>query len=844
MNIIKYILSILLLSNIIITQNYNFHNWHGLSTSTSDNLDALHLNPAGLGIKRSKISGFAIKETLDDEDNISGNYFVSLATRYPIGFAIENYYDGDFHTSVGYGTEIYNNIYLGASYHTNDKYTLGILLRPSNVFSIGFTKHEQNNSDTTYSTGSFAIRPFEMITSNSNFINNSNLTLGYEKTYNTDDEELFLKEKSFISFSIVEGVDLSMSKYDIEETINELVTESDGYKLNLSFNIGSTQISLSNHNKRNNNIKSFSIVDYSQKLQNLNDLKHKTSQNLNYIEIDLNGLFIEEKPTINPFTIDIDIVPFISTPSKGKQLKQWIDYIDKLSEDANVDGLIIKLGSVQAGLAKKREMHKALTRFKNSNKKIIVYSENYISGSDYYLVSIADEIYTHRMSGVDLKGLNMEMTFMRGLLDTLSIVPEVIRVSPYKTAGDTFLNKKSSDEMKENYSELIDDLYNVYVKDISNARGWSIENTLNIINNGPYFSSLNAIENGLITDVMFPDQFDKYVESLNDKKISINKSSNSYFLDDYTYQWKKEEKPEIAVIYAVGGIMSGKSNPGPAGSSIMGDKTINNAIKKAREDENIKAIVLRIDSGGGSALASDMMWREVYKTTVEDTSNIKPFIVSMSDVAASGGYYIACQADTILAEENTITGSIGVIGVRLNFSQLLNRIGINIETLKRGDNADFGTFSRLLTDDEKQKIYNSIMDSYSIFKERVIEGRDNLNDIEALDDIALGRVWSGQKAMELGLVDKIGGLHDAIEVAKNAANIDTNQSINILEYPEVRNFNFFSLINDEAKLKINKLNYYDFFPEELAKQLEALDIIPIIQNDEIQFLMPYKITIK
>ena len=150
MNIIKYILSILLLSNIIITQNYNFHNWHGLSTSTSDNLDALHLNPAGLGIKRSKISGFAIKETLDDEDNISGNYFVSLATRYPIGFAIENYYDGDFHTSVGYGTEIYNNIYLGASYHTNDKYTLGILLRPSNVFSIGFTKHEQNNSDTRH----------------------------------------------------------------------------------------------------------------------------------------------------------------------------------------------------------------------------------------------------------------------------------------------------------------------------------------------------------------------------------------------------------------------------------------------------------------------------------------------------------------------------------------------------------------------------------------------------------------------------------------------------------------------------------------------------------------------
>ena len=182
---------------------------------------------------------------------------------------------------------------------------------------------------------------------------------------------------------------------------------SHGYELNLSFNIGTTQISLSNHNASNNNLKSLSIIDYSQKRPDLNNLKHKTSKDLHYVELDLDGLFIEEKPTSNPFAIDINIVPFFSPPSKGQQLKEWIDYIDNLAKDNNVDGMVIKLGNVQAGMGKKREMHNALLRFKNSNKKIIVYSENYISGSDYYLTSMANEIYTHRMSGFDLKGLNM-----------------------------------------------------------------------------------------------------------------------------------------------------------------------------------------------------------------------------------------------------------------------------------------------------------------------------------------------------------------------------------------------------------------------------------------------------
>jgi len=399
--------------------------------------------------------------------------------------------------------------------------------------------------------------------------------------------------------------------------------------------------------------------------------------------------------------------------------------------------------------------------------------------------------------------------------------------------------------MRENYSELLDDLYNVMVNDISRAKNWDKDKTLNVINNGPYFTATKAIEKELINDTMFPDDFEEYVKNLNNNNVKITDWKDYKAAGDYVYAWGPDKKPKIAVIYAVGGIISGKSNPGPGGSTVMGDETIIKAIKNAREDKEIDAIVLRVDSGGGSALASDMMWNEVYKTTVEDTSNIKPFIVSMSDVAASGGYYISCQADKILADETSITGSIGVIWGRLNFSELLKRVGINTDNIKQGDNADFGSGSHLLTQEERNRIQDSIMDVYDIFKERVVNGRESIESKEELDEIALGRVWSGVKAKELGLVDLNGGLHDAIDIAKTSAFIDSNQDINIIEYPEVKSFNLFNLFNNdnENETQIKILELKDIFPNELSSELEALDIIPVLMNDDIQFLMPYKIKI-
>jgi protease-4 len=282
----------------------------------------------------------------------------------------------------------------------------------------------------------------------------------------------------------------------------------------------------------------------------------------------------------------------------------------------------------------------------------------------------------------------------------------------------------------------------------------------------------------------------------------------------------------------------------------MGDETIVKAIKTARENKDIKAILLRIDSGGGSALASDQMWREVKKTTdlstsitKQDSSNIKPLIASMSSVAASGGYYIACQADTIIAHPTTITGSIGVIGIRLNFSKLIKKWGISSDIIKRGEFSDFGSFNRLVSDEERKKIQDSINDVYTKFKKRVIEGRGNSPENTNLDDVAMGRVFSGKRAKDIisiPLVDVNGGLHDAIELTKVAAGIEGDE-VEIVEYP-MPGDKFKEIANSLTQFHSSDYTY--ILPEKLSREFEVFDIIPVLIDNEVQMILPYNITIE
>ncbi|MBC8214519.1 MAG: signal peptide peptidase SppA [Candidatus Marinimicrobia bacterium] len=822
------ILMLTLTSSSIIAQNV----WGLSSVATADNLDALSSNPAGLGIHRCAQSGFYIDPDNDNKISKDSKFYSmnrSDGFAYSLGYTNGDKLFNPSEFSIGFAGELFNNGYFGFNWNKHHTMNFGLLYRPFNIISLGFTAMADDKfKDVLEYRSGIAIRPFLK----------HRLTIGLDYISTKDETGTKFEDKfaPFIQTEIVDGVYISANAMfdDLKSNPNEI-------NLTVGFNFGKSGVYSSGTQTEGNPSFGYGFTIDTQKRNSVFKIEDKDKEK--YIRMELDGLFIEEKPKTPKINFNLNIIPFAGNTQKGKQLKAWIDDINTFAKDETIDGLIFDLGYVQAGFAKRIEMRNALQEFKDAGKKIIVYTDHGIGNSDYFLISMADEIYTADLTDVNLKGLSMEVQFLRGLLDTLSIVPEVFRVNydgkSYKTAGDPFLNRKMSDEMRENYGDLLDDLYEIFLNGVADRFDGDLAKTQSVIDNGPYFTVEDSKEAGLIDSVMYPDEFDDYINSLNEDNVKIVEYKNIDRSESYITEWTTEEKPKIAVIYAVGGIVSGKSNPGPSGSSQMGDETIREAIKSAREDKSIDAIVLRIDSGGGSALASDMMWREIIKTTEEDSSNVKPFIASMSDVAASGGYYIACQADKIIADTGTITGSIGVIGIRLNFSQLLERIGINTEGLKRGEHSDFQSGSRLTTEDEYEKIQGAINDVYTKFKQRVVDGRDELNDINELDNIAMGRVWSGKKALDTKLIDELGGLHDAIEIAKAEANIPADTEVEIVEYPKHKQIYFQGSELFDMKTEITEL-----LPKELAKQLEVLDIIPFIENDEIQFILPYQIEIK
>ena len=800
----------------------------GLSISESDNTDALSFNPAGLAIDHG--TQFNL---FGDATDISSNDFYTSFKIKNFGLSYQDI-NGETGFRIGLADKIHKNLYYGYVWDNKKEWNVGLLYRPANFISLGWKSTLDGKMD-NFITHDFGIgfRPLGC----------KFLTLGMDQSFDKDWES---KSTSlFIKTIPIDGLELSATIISNEYEDNGMpifnFDELDNHdlKFNVGFNINGIK-QVYSHNNNGSNAYGASFTTHMQP-----DLFKKKKNK--YVTLVFDDIFIEEKP-LKKFYIS----NLFGNKKEGTQLRTWIKKIDKLTDDSEVEGLIIYLKSINASFSKRVEIRDALLRFKNSGKKIILYSGlGYtITNMDYHIASIADEIYVNPLTGVNLKGMSMEITFYRDLLDTLKIEPAIWRIEDkdgksYKTAGDPFLLNKMSDEMRENYSQLLDDLNDVFIKDIALARGWfnddktpDIEYAQTIVNEGPYWQPEIALERGLIDGIFYPDEFTTYV-----KDSIVKKNKNLNFAEigkkkDYNFNWKKTEKPKIAIIYAVGGIMSGKSNPGPQGSSVMGDRTIMKAIKDARNDNSIEAIILRIDSGGGSALASDQMWREIYKTT-NDSINKKPFIASMSGVAASGGYYIACEADTIIAQSTTITGSIGVIGMGFNFHELYNKIGINKEVLKRGKFSDLLTQSRKWTEEEHEKMRKSIEYFYKEFKNRVIEGRSNLI-AEELDNLALGRVWSGNTALKNGLIDEIGGINKTIEIAKSMASLN-EQEIEIVEFPNNENNKYNR--KDKEQTHYNTQLLLELMPENIRKELNELNIIPLLKDEKIYFMIPHHIEI-
>lgn len=459
---------------------------------------------------------------------------------------------------------------------------------------------------------------------------------------------------------------------------------------------------------------------------------------------------------------------------KGIGLNDILDNIEKAKSDENIKGIYIDLQSVPAGIATIEEIRNKLIEFKETKKFIVAYSEIYTQGA-YYLASVADEVWLNPEGLIEFKGLGAELMFFKGLLEKVEVEPQVIRYGKFKSAIEPFILDKMSEANREQTMKYMGSIWNHLVKGIADSRGLTAEQLNKIANEALVQNAKDAVEQKLADKLYYKDQvLDDLKDRVGVEDVKKMKLVSMVKYTDAPKPKSKEDKglakDKIAIIYASGSIEGGEGD-----NQTIGSDRISKAIRKARLDDKVKAIVLRVNSPGGSALASDVIWREVILAKA-----VKPVVASMGDVAASGGYYISCAADTIVASPNTITGSIGVFGLLLNMKSLLNnKFGITIDTVKTNRYADLGSAFRPLTQAERDIIQNSVNEIYHSFIGKVGEGRGMTT--AQVDSIGQGRVWSGVDAKAIGLVDVLGGMEDAVEIAAKMAKLDHYR---VAEYPE------------------------------------------------------------
>jgi protease-4 len=494
---------------------------------------------------------------------------------------------------------------------------------------------------------------------------------------------------------------------------------------------------------------------------------------------------IPDRNSGNPLD-NFDFDRFEASPNLG--LNEILGNIKKAKDDEHISGIFLNTVFLQTGAASVEEIRDALIDFKSSGKFVISYAEAY-SQKAYYLASVADEIHLNPAGFFEFKGLSMQLMFFKGAMEKLDIEPQVIRHGKFKSAVEPFILDKMSPENRTQSEKFIGTIWDHLLEGISESRNIDIQKLNELADNMSISHPKQALEAGLIDRLSYEDEV---IELLKEKAgIAADDKLSLVKLTKYSRVKHKQKgdaekafNNRVAVVYALGEIRSGKSSEG-----VMGSETIAKAIREAREDDKVKAVVLRVNSPGGSALASDVIWRETILTKAK-----KPVVVSMGNVAASGGYYISCAADRIFASENTITGSIGVFGLIPNMQGFFNnKLGISIDTVKTNRHSDINTVFRPLTKTEKDIIQGIVENVYSDFTSKVAEGRNM--PVTTVDSIGQGRVWSGKDALKIGLVDEMGGLEKAIAAAAELAELDEDYKVK--GYPE-QDQPFHLLLNEFA----------------------------------------------
>lgn len=538
------------------------------------------------------------------------------------------------------------------------------------------------------------------------------------------------------------------------------------------------------------------------------------------IKLELDGAMYEREKQ-NPFEALGDIAPF--GKDEGLGLNTLLKKIAYAKTDKNIDGIYLDFKNLNAGFASVEELRNALEDFKKSGKFIYSYSENY-SQKEYYLASVSSKIFINPQGNIEWKGLGMTMLFFKNAFDKLDIQMQVFRHGKFKSAVEPFLLDKMSQANRLQSETFLNSIWNTMVAGISKDRKVSVEELNRLANTLAIRFPEDAL--GTLVDAnIYEDEAIAQVKN----KIGLKATDKLKFVDLDEYDAKTatttSKTSKIAVIYANGSISSGEGSDDEIGSD-----RIAKAIKDARLDDKIKAIVLRVNSPGGSALASDVIWREVVLA-----KKAKPTIVSMGDLAASGGYYISCAADRIFAQPNTITGSIGVFGIIPNLQKTLeNKLGITVDTVNTNKHSDIGSGLRAVSEVEYNYIQTGVEKVYDTFTKRVAEGRKMLQS--DVDSIGQGRVWSGADAIKINLVDELGGLSDAIAYAAKKASL---KEYKLVELPKQKNPLDAIMGNKESEMetriiKRNLGSTYLYF-----KQVQNL-----VNLKGVQARLPFEMTIE
>lgn len=536
------------------------------------------------------------------------------------------------------------------------------------------------------------------------------------------------------------------------------------------------------------------------------------------LTVSLSGSIMERVPE-DPFK---ELFP--ESSDNNLELLNTLAAIKKAKEDDNIKGIYLKHGGISGGYSSFHEIRSALEDFKSSGKFIYSYAE-YMSEGNYYIASVADQIYLNPVGDLEFNGLSANITFFKGLLEKLDIEAQIFRVGTYKSAVEPFFRKDMSEANKEQTTSFINDIYDNYLKVVSQSRNIEFAELKEISSKMKVREPEDALNFGLITAVGYEN------EALSKIKMELGLEEdddiNSVGLSGYIKTLnQKYSSSKVAVIVAEGEIVSGKGD-----ISQVGSQTFVKAIREARESKRVKAVVIRINSPGGSALASDVMWNEIMLT-----KKVKPVIASMSAVAASGGYYMAMPCDTIVAQPMTITGSIGIFGMIPNMGGFLeNKLGITNDGVSTGEFSNLYRVSSALTDEEKHIIQTSVEQGYETFTSKAAEGRGMR--LEDLKEVASGRVWTGSQAKEKGLVDVLGSYQDAVQLAADAA--DLGDDYQVIYSPKLKTMweEILGSVADEAEARILQ-NKYGTMTEYIEK-IKALE-----SYKGIQARMPFELEIK